>query len=388
MSSPPQGLVSEKTLSVSWYVGGAVTVDYTLLSIHLPPPLFTSNQSSSLEDIPWSSILDQLHPPHIGRGRNHRSRVLQANNKTDMMSDPVSTSTSTTTSPPTAFGRTSKDELPMELSVLQSGEARWGGRNPHRPQAFSSSVRIGVLRSPSGAGTEGPDDVTAQANKKINADKLTTVYLSPGTYWIVSWAQVDRSWGKSDQGRGSKYPESYLANARTSTKWKSVQANRAKEKRLRYTESKGGPSPSEEYSRNEPRVVNGREMWPSDPLILEVTAEGEILLQSTVLKCAWWSRGESESEEYKARSREVKKNPLSTGFGVPTLLTPNPDQYGKSANWDFTRRTRKQWFALRIVLVIGVILAVLNCVYFRSSFRRRRGSTVLYQSVRTMEPKA
>jgi hypothetical protein len=374
---PPKGHPSERTLSVSWYVGGAVTVDYTLLSLHLPPPLLASNLSVPLQDIPWSSILDQLQPPHIGVGRNHKSRVLQASNKTS--------TDSTSASASARNGKSDFPLLPMELSVLQSGEARWGGRNPHRPQAFSSSVRIG-LKSPTGI--EGSEDDTAQ--NKNSANRLKTVYLPPGIYWIVSWAQVDRSWGKSDQGGGSKNPESYLANARTSTKWKSVQVNKAKEKekRLRFTESGGSPSPREEYRRTEPRVVNGREMWPSDPLILEVTSEGEILLQSTVIKCAWWSRTESESEEFKARSREDKKNSLSAGFGVPTLLTPNPDQYGEGTDWDFTRRTRKQWFALRVVLVIGVILAVLNCVYFRSSFRRRRGSTVLYQSVRTSEPKA
>jgi hypothetical protein len=364
---------------VSWYVGGAVKVDYTLLSLHLPPPLYTSNLSAPLQDVPWSSILDELQPPHIGMRRNHRSRVLQPNNKTS--SDSTSTSTSTS-----AFGRHSRNDfplLPMELSALHSGEARWGGRNPHHPQIYSSSVSIG-LKSPTA--TEDSVDTTAQ--NKNTASKLKTVYLPPGIYWIVSWAQVDQSWGKSDQGSGSKNPESYLANARTSTKWKSIQLNKPKEKRLRFTESKSSSSPREEYGRTEPRMVSGREMWPSDPLILEVTTEGEVLLQSKVMKCAWWSRTESESEEFKARIREDKKNTLSAGYGISTLLTPNPDQYGEGTNWDFTRRTRKQWFAVRILLVIGVILAVLNCVYFRSSFRRRRGSTVLYQSVRTSEPKA
>lgn len=92
--------------------------------------------------------------------------------------------------------------------------------------------------------------------------------------------------GNTKQGHGSDSPQSYLANARTNINWKSKSDSNFKVNEKRNNENLN-PKKNETFKD---RIIKGRKFWPSDPIVIEVLSNGEIVIKSSVLKCAHWDR--------------------------------------------------------------------------------------------------
>jgi len=133
--------------------------------------------------------------------------------------------------------------------------------------------------------------------------------LGIGLYWLVAWSTVDSTWGSSKQGHGSETPQSHLANGRTNLNWKSKS-----DMNFRINES--NPNLNSKKPLIKDRVIKGRKLWPSDPIIIEVLTSGEIILVSSILHCAHWDRivinnknisKNSQNENIKKIKNEKKK---------------------------------------------------------------------------------
>ena len=228
------------------------------------------------------------------------------------------------------------DQGPVPASYAQQGDGRWaGGKNPSAPQIFSAVVKIeGIINS-------NVNIIKNEKNGRKNRNNLdqtnyiipNIIQLIPGIYYLIAWSSVDSSWGGENQGFGSKVPESYLANGRTNTGWKSKQnendeyfkndkitrvlnddkyknkeSQQQQQRKLKQKlsqkkknfrsllenekneKNEKKSSSREEFEKIKGRAVFGRKYWPSDPIIIEVKKDGKIVLINSVLKCSYWDR--------------------------------------------------------------------------------------------------
>ena len=259
--------------------------------------------------------------------------ITQHGNGTVPVTTLSSTSTSTST---TAYIQGTRDSVsmmkmtfPVPASYAQMGLGRWGsGQNPANPQIFSAAVRVGVSTDENNnignnsyiekVEIDG-GNVSEASNNQRNSTNIhdisNIIYLSPGIYYIIAWSKVDPSWGTENQGLGSTNPESYLANGRTNIEWISKQPENESKKNFakkrnnffssnndyynsssnnnninNYNTHEKTVDAKEEYERMRGRIVKGRKLWPSDPIIILIKKNGEIILLSSVKKCAWWDR--------------------------------------------------------------------------------------------------
>eukprot|EP00605_Chrysophyceae_sp_TOSAG23-4_P001873 GSChrysophyteH1.ASY1.ANO1.2067.1 assembled CDS len=92
-------------------------------------------------------------------------------------------------------------------------------------------------------------------------------------FWLVAWAEVDSSWGATSQGDPQNVgPQSHLVNARTDDKY--FQSN---------TQST--------LDSVEPRVIQGRKYWPSEPILVSVSkAQNRMEVLAFTKYCAFWDR--------------------------------------------------------------------------------------------------
>jgi hypothetical protein len=116
------------------------------------------------------------------------------------------------------------------------------------------------------------------------------IYLQPGDYWLVAWSIVDQSWGSTGQGYPTTMgPQSYLSNARTNPGWSS----KASTLNPLNPNNPGIDPMSSKVNgglKIDPRIVKGRQLWPSDPVLVRVSSEGTVTVISQVLQCAHWNR--------------------------------------------------------------------------------------------------
>ena len=470
-SNASKSVLTELTLD--WYIGGALSVDATWLSIHQPPitppsPSSSSSSSSSSSQSSesnqrlytdggnWSYLLESLDIPKVipiapsstkGSGIN-RSRVIRNNsdytvgaakfsrqNNPDDFKDVNSASTfnggvrssSSTNSVGGIYGGRGGGEgregdrrkaadvtFPIAVCYAQTGRGRWAeGGNPHHPQLYSATVKLSStpLTSPlsdsrissRSPGSTSTSTSTSNSTVRTLDFNMPPIYLPPGIYWLVSWTQVDRSWGDANQGEGSGTPESYLSNARTNTDWLSKQSEMKKDNtniNLRNTgnrlEEKVGIR--EEYARVKPRVIKGRKLWPSDPLILEIQQNGKVSIISSVLKCAWWSRTKEDpvpifsnttstaTSTSTARPSSQDTKEINDRTSEPSSNTQNTD-----FNYhDFVLRSKHRtafWMvAISIILfIIRYLVHFFGCCIrdFSLCGGARRRDNAVYQRVRT-----
>ena len=238
----------------------------------------------------------------------------------------------------------------IALSKSQRGLARWGAQTQSEgmssPPLYTAQFDIEAdlgLNTGYYILTEG----VLENNPIFEQNPLVPhLRISPGTYWLVPWGVVDQDFGKEKQGFGSDRPESYLSNARSVEEWTArLSATEIKQRRqFRKMKEKGNKSSDrvkstsfyekvmqfftrkqengnsgtelggkrnsgettkertttdEEASGSDlphekDRIVKGRKYWPADPVVLIVSTEGVVSVDSHVLHCAWWNRGERE----------------------------------------------------------------------------------------------
>jgi hypothetical protein len=286
---------SDFVLDLKWYVGGAVNVDATWISVHTPPnPLETSIDHSN-----WSHLLSALKPPakippfaspessskesspnlnnknfkkNKFQKKKMRDRILEENymnkNKNLKIDSTNEINMNQNKKRVLNAGIKDSDRIPnidTHLSYAHKGRGRWArNNNPLNPEIFSTTVKV-------------------TSNMKNQNLTNEFKYLGIGLYWLVAWSTVDSTWGSSKQGHGSETPQSHLANGRTNLNWKSKS-----DMNFRINES--NPNLNSKKPLIKDRVIKGRKLWPSDPIIIEVLTSGEIILVSSILHCAHWDR--------------------------------------------------------------------------------------------------
>ena len=332
--------IPETRFDFKWHVGGAITVDATWLVVHSPPTSFPSADDASIEMSNWSLYLDQIGKPHDPRSLSStqsdtdQQSSVEANGGGDVEGEKEAEQGSSATAAAT---------LPSTLSGVMSGYGRHVGEHLS-PRYFEASFKVSLAQSSDSSTKKAPSSnthvhaystssSTSGRNSSASAlsdekksmkthppatpQKSRTIHLAPGVYWVVAWSEVDSTWGKEKQGHGADTPQSYLSNARTNPDWLSTQSvHKNAPSNLRTSAVKS--EVRKEYDSVKSREVRGRRLWPSDPVIIEVMADGQVLLQSTVLDCAWWRRGLSESEAYRSSIHTPKSSSSSkqTGAGA------------------------------------------------------------------------
>lgn len=214
-------------IHVEWYVGGATTVDETFLSFHTVPIDKTQQKSNpqQLENYlsDWRSYLSDMDT--VMSTKIIASPTFSGHSRWKKVQN-------------SSQDHSQSDKNNQWHKILPNYEHN----DPLKPSnVFSSSVNSG---------------------KKLP---------SPDTYWLVAWAKVDQSYGKSNQGSGSPSgaPQSYVSNLRTNSDWT---------KTLRYNDK----------GQKVERIVKGRVWWPSDPIIVQIDNNGKLTIDSVVVHCHWW----------------------------------------------------------------------------------------------------
>lgn len=283
-------------LNLKWYVGGAVDVDATWISIHIPPnPSHSSTDYSIL-----SHLLEALEPsvripPFAPQDHKEASSNLNNQNfknrktKKKRIRDRILEENYGKENKNLKYDSTNKFGVNKKrkrilnhkisdddriravarthLSYAQKGRGRWArNSDPLNPEIFSTTIKISSNTNNS---TFSPGDEYKS--------------FDIGVYWLVAWSMVDSGWGSSKQGHGSENPQSHLANGRTSINWTSMS-----NKDFRINEIHHNLNSKKPYIRH--RLIKGRKYWPSDPIIIEVLSSGEIAVVSSVLQCAHWDR--------------------------------------------------------------------------------------------------
>jgi hypothetical protein len=255
-------------LTMQWYVGGSFSVDATWLTIHQP--------TISVEEVvsrgrDWSYILesldDEMQPGaqagihvNIDSGASIQQGPLRLN-----VSNPVAGSTRWKVSG-SSRGSASADAGPHNGASLFTATLQIGGVDAGAAASVLKEDHYLQTSPPppsSSSSSSSPSYLAKDAADIVDAGH-GAVRLPPGTYWVVAWASVDGKWGQKDQGFPKSHPQTHLSNARTDRSY---------------------------HSEKNGKAVKGRTAWPSDPMILEVGADGGTKLRSAVLTCAWWERG-------------------------------------------------------------------------------------------------
>ena len=216
--------------NIKWTVGGGFNVDSTWVSIREAPMHYESLYNHQSE---WSYILNSLNIP---------------------ATDPLDTVKTTIS----LNGMSLKNDS-IVLSANQMGKTRWNDSHASSNSNFSYSANFALY---------SVDSVTDNTKKSA----VTVTSMKPGKYWIIVWSRIDSKWGQSNQGFPyNTAPQSYLANARTSSNnWDPTADSKSKHKNDRH--------------------IKGRKYWPSDPILVTVHHDGSFNIDSTVLNCAWWDR--------------------------------------------------------------------------------------------------
>ena len=333
--------VSKSILEFKWHVGGAITVDATWLVVHSPPSSFPSADDASIEMSNWSLYLDRIGKPHDPRSlpstlsdtaqQPSRDADADAEGEGEQGSSAAATLPSSVSGVMSGYGRHVGEHLSpryfeanFNVSLARSSDSsakRAPSTNTH-VHAYSTSTSTSGHNSTS-ASAVLDDKKSMKTHPTPTTPRSRTIHLAPGVYWVVAWCEVDSTWGKEKQGHGADTPQSYLSNARTNPDWLSSQSvHKNTPGNLRTSEVKS--EVRKEYDAVKSREVRGRKLWPSDPLIIEVMEDGQVLLQSTVVECAWWRRGLSESESYRSSIHTPKTSSSSssstqTGAGAGSV---------------------------------------------------------------------
>jgi hypothetical protein len=251
-------------LDVEWEVGGGMKVDATWLSVHKAP---INKEELLKKSNDWSYLLDLLPIPD--------------NNPLDKKDINLAN-----------VGHNYLTNFPYALSNSMNGKARWGVDNIVGDK-FTNTIFKSTSKFTSTKTNRKLNNL--RNNNNNNNTRLLidgNLYnFSPGEYWLVVWTRVDSHWGNIGQGSPSSMgPQSYIANARTNPSWSSSVSDITK------------------GYRN--REIKGRNLWPSDPIVIEVSDTGEISISSSVLNCAWWDRA-NNGESINKNSIEKKNIPIT-----------------------------------------------------------------------------
>lgn len=258
-----QSDTSNKNLKLQWTIQGAVTVNDIVLSWHQP-----STHSFNHED--WHHYLHNLiEPSSENFNRRRRLRFEKASKILGLATY--------------HYHRCITDNTISESSCIRNSSMNRTGstmfqnvtRYQYEAEVTSSSFY--------------PHPTIVESNQ-----------LGPGQYWLIIWTKVDQKWGDSSQGEPKDInPQSYYVNARTNTSWHTHISTNITSK----------------------RVVHGRIWFPSDPILIEINNQGEVLIKEAILHCAWWkpiSSLNSFIDEVKSSSRSLHD------IHVPGVPKPKP----------------------------------------------------------------
>ncbi len=303
-------------LAVKWSVGGGATVDATWLQWHTvaateeellahagddtflrtalgPAPQIPTVQggSSGRRLASWKQQSESkvLEKPNLtSKSQGIRGRVSslwqQRRRRARLATEAMTTSTKEThTSRPA-----SEVQQGIALWGKASGSAKFGARaKPPSPlpeavdplkhpflAAFSAAVHAPIDFPLTGSGA-------STSSQSAEEDLL----------WLVAWAGVDHAFGRQGQGSPSQLgPQSLLSNARSDGSYR--RSNPRSIELLPSTQNNAQAAASEDGKPAlQPRVVQGRKYWPSDPILVAVhRASGRMRVVQATLSCAFWAR--------------------------------------------------------------------------------------------------
>jgi hypothetical protein len=184
---------SRTTLHVAWYVGGALKVEDTFLTLH-PAPRKDAHPCVAHTNCTISEMRSVLSLPRHPASRRLRVEVSA--------------------------------QRPGSSAVVVSRRFRsgFGWKNP----ALTRNITANKGGFPSSPEPSQPMQSLFTADVDLQ-DKAH----SPGDYWIVAWAKVDEAWGRrAAKAQPNQGPQTHLANARTSPRWTAAKGDRVVNGRL------------------------------------------------------------------------------------------------------------------------------------------------------------
>lgn len=280
--------------SLSWYVGGSIDIHSTFVSLYNPP----NNNDELLRKASqgeWTSILESLQPPskispQLKSKRNlFRSLTKQRAYSSILFSKNKNKSKYSDNRNLKKVEEIGAGHEVWRLSDVQRGRGRWFPSEGNTTTAtasnsYSSSSSVTSLHVKKGlqssvlAFEQSSSSIQIFHHNISSSSLLTgTTTTSPslvqpkeGDYWLILWARVDPQWGRRGQGYPSELgPQAHASRARTDPYFKYEQ-------------------PSNKWRSK--RIIKGRMYWPSDPIPIKLEADGQIIIRSHVLNCAWWNR--------------------------------------------------------------------------------------------------
>lgn len=262
------GNVMSFQLDIKWKVGGGMKVDATWLTLHRHGP-----DSKAFVDS-HSPFLHNFEPPDVSENVERTYSAVTELSQISSSNSSLST---------LLRGRRHleyKNEASMkflQVSPIKKGYARWGrnDQNSYLPTIFASTITF--------ANQKLYEAKAGPSGTILNNSTVITLPRDAGEYWLVAWSKVDQDWATKGQGYPKNLdPQSHLINARTNPKW-------------RYQTPSG-------------KEVRGRLLWPSDPILITVSENGEVSIRSSVLNCAWWNRGQNNMSDSKGFISKLEPN--------------------------------------------------------------------------------
>ena len=212
----------------------------------------------------------------------------------------------------TKYIRSLKAESGVRATTATKGPALWS--LPTGDNSNTHQKQFGIPEDPFGASFTAlvsasrlPTQPSVMKKRSLEENRLTNQKgaLKPGRYWLVAWAEVDQSWGEPNQGMPEREnPQSHLSNLRTNTSYtKHVSSTQNVQIKPSVLRGGGGGEgrPDKLTSSLEKsikgghldlfsRTVQGRKAWPSDAMVVDVDANGDMHIRHATYHCSWWNR--------------------------------------------------------------------------------------------------
>jgi hypothetical protein len=343
-------------MNIDWYVGGAMNVQETLLSLFsFRPPSPSSPSSSSKPKISstedFTSYLSYI-------SNDHMIEKALVNSKVRSNLRPSSSASSS------SHHRYEKYNDYFDIHILSSsfhknGNSRWDVSS----SSFSNDTKTDPLLP---RNIFNAVDIPIEALLSSKTKEFKVNNEGKYVFWLIAWSSVDSSYGNKGQGYPEGIePQSYYSNIRTNPLWS---CSTVMDKR-----------------NNIPKHCQGRRYWPSDYIEITIDQNLTSITVQSIEHCSWWEFSTKKKENYVIKSSSSSSSSTSS---LSSLLPPLSSFSFNTSSFTtrngsivmipyhiFYQSDEKSFFTTeRVYLIICLLLTVLVTVLslIASYLRRNR----------------
>jgi hypothetical protein len=344
-------------MNIEWYIGGAINVDETFLSLFSFRPSSSSSSKpklTSTED--FTSYLSYISNDHM------IEKALASSKSNSNLRSSSATSHHHHRHPYEKYNEHFDIHI-LPSSIHKNGKSRWDLTASSSSMLNDTKVDPLLPRN-----LFKVNDIPLEALLSSKDLRSGSTINSDGKYvfWLIAWSSVDSSFGKKGQGYPEGIePQAYYSNIRTNPLWDC--------------------SPVIDKQNNLSKHCQGRRYWPSDYIEIIIDQNFTTITVQSVEHCSWWEFASNKKESFQIKSKVSSSSTSSLSSLLPPLssFSINTSSFTTSGNDSiimipyhiFYQSDENTFFTTeRIYLVICLLLTVLVTVLslIASYLRRNR----------------